>query len=127
MGKIRDWKEKKYYQSAEIVSKSLDWLDDFNRDCILYNFQWADDELRKYTETELYHVRSLTEKVVSGEVRIAKAEIEKRHKRVRRYAALMNFYKKEVVALEIFVHALFHAYMIPQFLRLDFYSFLLRF
>ena len=123
MTKFKKWKEKKYNKAAASVSASLDW---FEKDIISYYaaMKWADDEIRDYTQKELSYIRELTPRVMSGEERITLSALKKRQKKVSRYIFWVKFYKEALAVLRVITYGEFHIYMVPKFVKLNFFSML---
>lgn len=121
MKRFKKWKEEKYNKAAASVSASLDW---FEKDIISYYaaMQWADDEIRDYTQKELSYIRELTPKVIAREEAVSSSTLKKRQKKNSRYIFWMKFYKKFLTVVRVITSGVFHVYMIPKFVKLDLLS-----
>lgn len=123
MNQFKKWKEDHYNKAAASVSASLDW---FEKDIISYYaaMKWADDEIRDYTQKELSYIRELTPKVIAGEETVYSSTLKKRQKKNSRYIFWMKFYKKLLTVLRVVTNGVFHVYMVPKFVKLNFFSML---
>lgn len=123
MKRFKKWKEDHYNKAAASVSASLDW---FEKDIISYHeaMKWADDEIQVYTQKELSYISELTTKVITGEERITLSALKKRQKKVSRYIFWVKFYKEALAVLRVITNGLFHIYMVPKFVKLNFFSML---
>lgn len=123
MKQFKKWKEDHYNKAAASVSASLDW---FEKDIICYYaaMKWADDEIRDYTQKELSYIRELTPKVIAGEETVYSSTLKKRQKKNSRYIFWMKFYKKLLTVLRVVTNGVFHVYMVPKFVKLNFFSML---
>ena len=123
MTKFKKWKEEKYNKAAASVSASLDW---FEKDIISYYaaMKRSDDEIQGYTQKELSYISELTTKVITGEERITLSALKKRQKKVSRYIFWMKFYKEALAVLKVITNGMFHIYMVPKFVKLNFFSML---
>lgn len=123
MKRFKKWKEKKYNKAAASVSASLDW---FEKDIISYYaaMKRADDEIQDYTQKELSYIQELTTKVIFGETTVNSLTLRKRQKKFSRDIFWMKFYKKSLTVLRVIASGMFHVYMVPKFVKLNFFSML---